>query len=184
LSGQIKSSLVIAGETVLSRTLAAVKNFFNEIILVTNTPGEFLNYADLIVISDQYKGIGPLGGIHAALHCASNDAVFVFAGDMPLLNTLLIEKQIGLFMELRCDILVPKIGNSIEPLHSIIDKSVLIQLEKYLSEKRDPAVRKFLQTVNTRYMELEESEDIINMFSNINSPSDIIRLEKIIMIDK
>jgi|WetSurMetagenome_2_1015567.scaffolds.fasta_scaffold34413_3 molybdenum cofactor guanylyltransferase len=184
MKGILKPGLLIDGKTILSRTLDAIRDIFDELILVTNKPEEFIKYKECIVVSDHYRGIGPLGGIHAGLQNASNDSVFIFAGDMPLLNTELIERQIGLFKVLNCDILVPKTGSSIEPLHSICRRSVLNQLDKYLSDEKDHAVREFLRTVDTRYMDLDETEEILNIFSNINIPSDIRKIEKILKSEK
>lgn len=179
MNGVVKPNLVICGETIISRTISVLKKLFSEIIIVTNTPGEFTQYSECIIIKDQITGIGPLGGIHAALHAASCDAVFVFAGDMPLLNRSLIERQIEFFEAGSCDILVPKTGKSIEPLHSIYRRSILNQLEEYLSGRNDNAVRQFFPIVETRYMEMDETDVVRNIFSNINHPSDIPAIERI-----
>jgi len=184
MQGLTKPNILIAGETVIFRTLNVLKGIFNEIIIVTNSPGEFLLHKDCIITKDNFTGIGPLGGIHAALKITSGEALFILAGDMPLLNNNLIKRQIDLFDELQCDILVPKTGNLVEPLHSVYRKSVLQMLEAYLREKRNCAVREFVKTVDTRYMELDESEDIRIIFSNINFPSDITAVEKILSRDK
>jgi molybdopterin-guanine dinucleotide biosynthesis protein A len=103
---------------------------------------------------------------------------------MPLLSNELIKKQICLFEELNCDILVPKTGTFTEPLHSVCRKSVLQMLEAYLKEKRNCAVREFIKTIDARYMELDESDDIRNVFSNINFQSDIRAVEKILRREK
>jgi len=179
MGGVVKPNLVICGETIITITLSLLKELFSEIFIVTNTPGEFTQYSDCMIINDQITGIGPLGGIHAALHAASCDAVFVFAGDMPLLNRGLIDKQIEFFEANSCDILVPKTGKLIEPLHSIYKRSVLVKLDEYLSGGNDNAVREFFKIMETRYMELDETEVVRNGFSNINLPSDIPAIERI-----
>ena len=184
MKGVIKPNILIAGETVLSRTLNKIKGIFDEIIIVTDKPEEFTKYAGCIITSDQFQGIGPLGGIHAALKAASSETIFVMAGDMPLLSNELIKKQIDLFGELNCDILVPKTGNFMEPLHSVYSINVLKRLEAYLNRKGNNAVREFFMSIDTRYMELDESEDFRIVFSNINKPADIQELEKIIRRDK
>jgi molybdopterin-guanine dinucleotide biosynthesis protein A len=179
-SGVVKSNLVIGGETIIARSISVLKELFCEIIIVTNTPGEFTGYSEFKMVRDQYAGIGPLGAIHAALHAASFDAVFVFAGDMPLLSQTLIEEQIKFFEKNSCDILVPERGKSIEPLHSIYRKSVLNRLDDYLSVENNNAVREFFRSVDTKYMELDDTDIIRNIFSNVNQPSDIQVIERII----
>lgn len=184
MKGVTKPNILIAGETILSRTLNTVGGIFDEIILVTNKPGEFSSYSDCIITSDKYEGIGPLGGIHAALKITTCETLFILAGDMPLLSTELIMKQLSLFEELNCDILVPKTGTFLEPLHSVYKWDVLKRLETYLNQKGSNAVREFFSKVDTRYMELNESEDIRIVFSNINYPADIHEVEKIVKKDK
>lgn len=184
MNGVIKPNLVICGETIISRTISLLKELFSEIIIVTNTPGDFTGYAGCKLVMDQYTGKGPLGGIHAALKSASGDALFVFAGDMPLLNRDLIEKQIEFFEANICDILVPKRGKSIEPLHSIYQRSILDKLDEYLSGRNDNAVREFFRIVETRYMEMDETDVVRDIFSNINLPSDIPVIERIIKGEK
>jgi molybdopterin-guanine dinucleotide biosynthesis protein A len=157
---------------------------FPEIIIVTNTPGEFAEYSDCIVIPDQFTGVGPIGGIHAALNASSSDAVFIFAGDMPLLSLSLIEKQVEFFETNSCEILVPKTGESIEPLHSIYKRTILNQLGEYLSGRKSNAVREFFTVVDTGYMEMDEDESVRRCFTNINFSSDIAVIERIIMSQK
>ncbi|MBI5009667.1 MAG: molybdenum cofactor guanylyltransferase [Bacteroidia bacterium] len=96
MKGVIKPKIILDGKTILERSLFVLKNIFSEIILVTNSPELFSEYDELLITSDHIKGIGPMAGIHAALKAASGDAVFIFAGDMPLLNNdLMLEDYIS-----------------------------------------------------------------------------------------
>ena len=180
MKGVAKPNIIVGGEKIIVRTLATLKDLFDEIIIVTNTPAEFTPASGCKIVADHYTGIGPIGGIHAALKAACGDAVFIFAGDMPMLSRSFIKRQKLLFENVDCDILVPKTGSSVEPLHSIYRTSVLSLLEEYLSAANDNAVHVFFNTVNTKYMELDETEELRNMFSNINLQSDVTHIEKII----
>jgi molybdopterin-guanine dinucleotide biosynthesis protein A len=75
---------------------------------------------------------------------------------------------------------MPCIGRNIEPLHAIYNSSVLKTLEDYLNSGYDLAVRDFLKKVNVKCMSLEESEETKNAFTNINLPSDIPAVQKIL----
>jgi len=184
MTGVIKPNLKVGGETLISKILNVLDNIFEEKIIVTNTPEEFKCYTGCIIVTDQFIGRGPLGGIHAALKSSMSDSVFIFGGDMPLLDKHLIERQINLFRSLDCDILVPKIGDSLEPLHSVFRRSVLSDLEKYLIDYKDKSVRSFYKEVKTTFMELDDTEEIRHIFANINLHSDIDMIEKIIRKDK
>jgi len=178
-NGAIKSKIIIDGKTVISRIIEVYEQIFNEIIIVTNTPDEFAEFKKFIIIRDLITGRGPLGGIHAAMNAASNDAIFIAGGDMPFLSAVLIKKQAEYFNELHCDILIPKIGELIEPLHGIYRKSIKGALEDYLNEGTNYAVRDYLKRANVTYMQTDESEKNLNSFLNINSPEDVLRAGKL-----
>lgn len=178
MGGVIKPEILLDGKTILEHSLSVLRNNFSEIILVTNSPEIFSGYADLIITGDHYKGIGPLGGIHAAIKAASGDAVFIFAGDMPFLNRDLILKQKDLFDNQGCDILVPRAGKEIEPLHSIYSRTLLSRLEDYLSTSQSRAVRDFFLSAKVKFMDVDT--DMTGKFLNINSHSDIEEAERII----
>lgn len=180
--GMTKANIVIDGKTIISRIIDTIKDIFDEIIIVTNTPEEFKEYINYKIVSDQILKAGPLGGIHAAIKTSSKEALFVFAGDMPLLDKKIIIRQIEFYNSHKCDILIPRINTYIEPLHAIYNISIIETLEDYLTGDHDYAVRKFYKRQNVRYMQLKGSEEISNAFININSPADIPIAEKILGI--
>ena len=180
LNGRTKSNIVIEGKTIISRIIETINYLFDEIIIVTNTPAEFEEQNKYKIISDQFVKAGPLGGIHAALKASSNDAIFVFAGDMPLLDKKIIITQINFYNKYKCDVVIPRILENIEPLHSIYNVSVLETLEEYLSRGHDYAVREFIKLVNVKYLQFEGSEENKNAFTNVNSLSDLSVINKIL----
>ena len=174
--GITKANVVIDGETIISRIISTISDFFDEIIIVTNKPEEFQEYIKYKIVKDQFLKAGPLGGIHAALKTSSEDAIFVFAGDMPFLNKEIISDQINEFNKKEHDVFIPKVDKFIEPLHAIYRKSALNHLERFLLEGKSRAVRDFLSEVNVGYLQMTKNEKTDIAFVNINSPSD---LEKI-----
>ncbi len=178
--GITKAKISINGKTVISRIIDTIKDLFNEIIIVTNSPDEFKEFFNCKLAGDHFLNYGPLGGIHAAMKASSNKAVFVFAGDMPLLNKEIIIRQIQLFDKLACDLLIPRINNDIEPLHSIYNTSVINTLEEYIQANHDHAVREFFEMLKVEYLFIEPTQENKNAFFNINSPSDILIVEEII----
>lgn len=173
--GVTKATLKIAGETIISRIIRTISGLFEEIVIVTNTPDEFAEYIDCRIIGDHYKNSGPLGGIHSALKNTTADAIFVFAGDMPFLDRKIIEEQATEFNKGKADILIPKYGELIEPLHSIYSRNVLENLERFLSEGGKRSVRDFVSGMKTDYFCIEQTEAGRNGFININSPTDLMK---------
>jgi molybdopterin-guanine dinucleotide biosynthesis protein A len=179
--GIAKPNIIIAGKPIIYRITETIKDIFEEIIIVTNTTEEYKEYKNFKIVSDRFVGTGPLGGIHSALKASSKGAVFVFAGDMPLLNRKYIIRQIKFFCSNKCEILIPKIGQLIEPLHAIYDRSIIKALEEYLTSDHNNAVREFLKSQNVSYIQFKESEKTRLAFTNINSPSDVINIEKTLL---
>ena len=171
--GITKSNVVVGGKTIISRMISTISDLFDEIIIVTNKPEEFREFIQYIIVEDQYLKAGPLGGIHAALKASSEDAIFVFAGDMPFLDKEIITDQINEFNKTEHDVLIPEVNQFIEPLHAIYRKSVLNDLERFLSEGKSRAVRDFLSEENVGYFQIPNTEKTGRAFANINSPSDL-----------
>jgi len=174
--GTIKSNIVIDGKTIISRIISKIKDIFDEIIIVTNSPEEFVEYKNYKIVNDKFLKAGLLGGIHAALKASSGDALFVFAGDMPFLDKKIIVSQIESYNSCQCDVLIPRVKNNIEPLHAIYNISIYKSLEKYLEGDNNKAVREYLKTVNVRFLDVDETALTKDAFTNINSPSDLSSL--------
>lgn len=177
--GTTKANLVLEGRTIISGITEILSKIFHEIIIVTNTPEEFSEYTEYTIAGDLFRKAGPLGGIHAAMKASSCDAVFVVAGDMPLLDLNLIIRQTDFFLNNRCEALIPSVNKNIEPLHAIYSLSVLKKLEDYLSEDSGYAVREFLTKIETRYLDFGDEQDVKNAFTNINTPSDFINFKSV-----
>jgi len=175
--GKTKANVVINGETIISRIISTIGDFFDEIIIVTNKPEEFQEYIQYKIVKDEYLKAGPLGGIHAALKASSGDAIFVFAGDMPFPDKDIISDQINEFYRGEHDVIIPRVAQFIEPLHAIYRKSVLNHLERFLSEGKSRAIRDFLSEVNVGYLQMTNNEKTEIAFANINSPSDLAKIK-------
>lgn len=178
LGGINKANIIVDGNSIISRILSTISDLFDEKIIVTNRPEEFEKVADVRIISDYYLNSGPLAGIHSALKSTSAEAIFVFAGDMPFPDKKLIKDQIIEFNRINSDILIPRIGNMIEPLHAIYSKHVLEKLENILSKGEKMAVRDFISENNTCYFLVPETKRNKKAFTNLNSPLDLKSLGK------
>lgn len=179
-NGQIKSNIVIAGKTIISRMLEEVSGIFSEIIIVTNTPAEFSNLPGVRLVPDHFRGIGPLGGIHAAIKASTSRAVFTLAGDMPLISKEIIRAQIEMFEKSLPDAVIPRTGEYIEPLHSIYSNSVLDKLENYILRNNNHAVWEFVKIIDPCWFIPKNVTAASNSFISVNSPDDAAMIEKIL----
>lgn len=180
LNGIIKAKIIIDGRTIISRIIDTMNELFVEIIIITNTPDEFEEYNSYKIIGDEFHNKGPLGGIHSAMKISSSEALFIVAGDMPLLDKNYIIRQVKYFNDNNYDVVIPGINHYNEPLHGVYKKSLLGNLEEYLKVERDNSVSAFLNRSNTGYLQFEDSEKTRKAFFNINSPGDITVLKKLL----
>jgi len=178
--GKTKSNMIVGGIPIISRMVSILSEVFDEIIIVTNKPEEFQDFRKLKIVQDEYKKIGPLGGIHAAMNASTNPAIFVFAGDMPFITKELIVNQIEHYKKMNCDVLVPRMDSYDEPLHAIYNLSTFIKLDYYLLSMQDYAIRDFLGKVEVNYLQLDETPEYRRIFTNINTPSDLSVADKLL----
>lgn len=178
--GQTKSNIVIAGKKIISRMLEEVSGIFSEIIIVTNTPGEFDNLPGVNLVPDQINGIGPLGGIHAAIRACSGTGVFILAGDMPLIRKEVILKQAELFEKEHSDAVIPRIGEYIEPLHSIYNTAILDKLEDFIRNNKSHAVWEFIRKIDPYWFRPDNEVQTSNSFFSVNTPEDAAMIGRIL----
>jgi len=167
--GVIKSNIIIGGSSIINRIINAISDIFSEIIIVTNTPDEFHICSNCRVVGDQYKKVGPLGGIHSAIKASTKKSVFVFAGDMPFVDKEIIMSQIEYFSSCNSEVLIPSVRGLDEPLHAIYSKSIYSKLDEYLASSTKLAIKDFLRIVKVSYMRLEDSEKTKRAFTNVNT---------------
>ena len=84
------------------------------------------------VVSDLIPGAGPLGGIYSGLMVSSTEYNFVFACDMPFLNVNLIEYMLR--KKTDYDVLIPKHGYYLEPLHAVYSRSILPVIKERIEQ--------------------------------------------------
>ena len=175
--GKTKANIQISGVRIIARTVKVLHELFNDIIIVTNTPEEFKGYQSFNLVPDEIKNVGPLGGIHAAMQVAKNDAVFVFASDMPCISSEIVKKHIEFYHKRKCDAAIPRIKDFKEPLHSIYNKKIFDKLDEFIRGANKYSIENFLKDLSVRYHNLEDTEEYKKAFININTPQDLSCME-------
>lgn len=174
MNGFDKAFIDMHGVPLIRRVIAVLKELFDEIIIVTNTPEQFKEYAkECVIITDVIKGKGPLGGIHSALSHTSKNAVFITACDMPFLNAGVIKKIISAAADGDYDCVIPRGARGIEPLGGVYSKRILGKAGEMLGGE-DFSVRRLIENCKCGYAAVEREE--MKCFSNINSPEDLQKL--------
>ncbi|HQO09530.1 MAG TPA: molybdenum cofactor guanylyltransferase [Clostridiales bacterium] len=174
MNGENKALLKIGEKSNLEKIIAFADKYFGETLIISNHPTHYNQYQNVKIFKDIITDIGPLGGIHSALKNAKGKAVFFFPCDMPFINTALVEEEIKEFINRGCEIIVPKIKDFYEPLHSIYSVSVAERFEQHIKTSTDLSVRSFFSKANVFFWELEDSEVNRKSFININTKHDLL----------
>lgn len=171
--GSNKSFVTLGGKPLLEAIADNMSNWFgSEPLLVTNTPEDYA-YLRLPMTDDIYKGMGPLGGIHAALRWTSKSHIFVCGCDMPFIAKELIEYLTTLVQGY--DVVMARDGSLPEPLHALYSSNCLPAVEGCLV-KGERRIITFFNQVRVRYIERVEAERYSPgglAFMNINTPEDL-----------
>ncbi|MGL4335718.1 MAG: molybdenum cofactor guanylyltransferase [Turicibacter sp.] len=168
-----KAMLCYKEKTFIEHLISAGREF-EEIIIVAN---DFVPYElfGLRVVSDIYKGNGPLSGIHTALKHSKTDKVLCIACDMPVTSGEILN-FLGNYKG-DYEILIPKCEGRLQPLCAIYSKSIEKHLESKLKVNENK-LQKLILELNYEVIEkMGERPFEARDFLNINTPSDFKELE-------
>ena len=181
--GQDKALEVVGNRSLLERVLSSLSFFNGDIIVVTASKQPHLwlvGYPKLKAVTDVYLNKGPLGGIYTGLKASDSFYNLVVACDMPFLNQALLYYMVQISAGF--DLVVPRLGDMVEPLHAVYSKACLVPIESLLKQG-NLSLRQLFTLVKVRYLETEE----INRFDpehlsffNINSRADLDKAREII----
>lgn len=174
MGGVDKAFLRVDGEPVFARALAVLKRCFTQVVVVSNAPEKYRDFP-VEVTRDELVGLGPLGGLHAALGRIRTPYAFVTACDMPFLR----EEPIRyLLTRLRDqDAIVPEWDGDIEPLHALYAARLRPRIE-VAAARGARALRDVLGDFQVEYVSQAEMEQVAGAeesFRNVNTPEEAAR---------
>ena len=174
--GHEKALETVGNKSLIQWVVFSLSFFNSDIIIVTakeQVPPQFIGYPKLKIVTDTYPGKGPLGGIYTGLAASDSFYNLVVACDMPFLNQDLLDYMIQISTGF--DLVVPRLGNMIEPLHAVYSKGCLAPIECLLKQG-NLSIRELFTLVRVRYVEATE----INRFDpkhlsffNVNTEADL-----------
>ncbi len=180
--GRDKVFETVSDRSLLELVIDQVTPLSRETILVTagnNALVKSEKYSGLKAITDIHPGKGPLGGVYTGLITSSSFCNLVVASDMPFLNPALLRYMMEILAEF--DIVVPRVGDLMEPLHAMYTKKCLEPMEHLLKQDK-LSIHRLFPTVRTRYVEADEIENFDPehlSFFNINTRADLLKAEEI-----
>ena len=178
-----KASEVINNKPLLGRVVSSL-DFLSSIVIVTSNSKQVIPQFETTLpvrkVVDFYPDKGPLGGIYSGLENSQSTRNLVVACDMPFLNQNLLKYLIEISDKF--DVVVPRSGECLEPLHAVYSKSCINPIKQLLKEG-NLNIRRLFDMVKVRYVTLEEIERFDSKhlsFFNINTVQDL-NLAKTIM---
>jgi molybdenum cofactor guanylyltransferase len=171
--GRDKLSLEVGGVPLIRRVHDVISAQCEDVILVG---GNTAPLEGVRLVPDERAGRqGPLAGMEAGLAAASNQQVFVAAGDLPFLPTELVGSLLDRLEELGACAVVPRHGGLTHPLCAAYDRGVLPGVRSAL-DRGIRSVREFVGTLDrVDYVEggLRRFGDPDLFLMNVNSPGDL-----------
>lgn len=171
-----KAFVAIDGERLIDRIMEIFRDLFKDVIVVTNSPLDYLDL-DATIVTDIYPGKKALGGIYTGLFYATCPHAFVAACDMPCLNPGFIAwmmKQAPAY-----DVVVPETPEGLEPLHAIYSKSCLPHMKRRIIQDK-LKITGFYKGLKCLTIpdSIQKAFDPENrMFVNVNTREDLDRLK-------
>ena len=177
-NGQNKAFICVGRKRILDRLYDVFSDLFDEIILVTNQPLQFLDW-DLTIVTDIFSARSSLTGIHAGLFYMKNPFAFFSACDTPFLKKELVKTLVEQ-IDNKTDIIMPETAAGFEPLCAIYSKRCLKQAEQHLTENKFKIQWAFrghrIKYIPENVLR-QKDPDLISFF-NINTPEDLTRAEE------
>ena len=181
--GREKVQETVGNSNLLQWVVSQLSSFSNGTIVVIASEKsltQFIGYPRFRIVTDTYPGKGPLGGIYTGLAASDSLHNLVVACDMPFLNQALLRYMIQLSASF--DLVVPRVGELVEPLHAVYSKSCLAPIE-WLLDQGELRVRALFDLVKVRYVEADEIDSFDPKhlsFFNINTEADLEMAQQLV----
>jgi molybdopterin-guanine dinucleotide biosynthesis protein A len=180
MGGQSKAFLSVGGTRILDRLHQTMDSLFEDILLVTNAPLEYLSW-DMMIVTDIISVRSSLTGIHAGLFHAPSDHVFVTACDMPFLKAVVVKALLG-ELEPKWDVIIPVTAEGYQPLCAVYSKRCIKPIEAHLASHH-AKITDFFSTVRVKAVSEETIRTIdpdLNAFFNINTPEELATANRMV----
>lgn len=179
--GQDKQSLVRSGKLLVHSLIHQLEDYFEEVIVVTNSPGLYQDQ-NVLLTRDKLPSCGPMSGIHAALSVSASAYIYLTACDMPNFELELLE----LLLE-RLNSCHPCTGVAVERkfksrdgstrlrpeiFHAIYSQSLIPQLESHILSQRCK-LEPFMRERDFHFLNEKKVRQVLpdwSVFTNVNTP--------------
>jgi len=170
--GSNKLNHVLKGKTILQQTVEKINKRSDLPILLIGKHNVYVSNVEFH--KDLKLGLGPLRGIYTALSYASAKYVFILAGDMPYIQSELINFLIS-HINHEKDVIIPIKKGFYEPLFAIYKTSLVTHFEKFLKKEqyKISVALNGLDILEISEKHWREYDNNGTSFHNINTKNDL-----------
>ncbi len=172
--GMDKRFMMVHAQPLIVWVIERLRALVDEVIVAALAPAMFDGIAARVV-TDVYAGQGVLAGLHAGLAAAQGEWAVAVAGDMPLLNPVLLRAMMKLAEDGEADIVVPEWQGNLEPLHALYRPSVCAPAAEAALQAGKRRIVAFYPDVRVHVMpqdEIARWDPDGRSFFNVNTPED------------
>jgi molybdenum cofactor guanylyltransferase len=169
--GTDKALIAVDGRTLLAAAVATLSALSDDVHVIGRERAAGI--ATATFVPDLRPGAGALGGIYTALTVARYSRCLVVACDMPFLNANLLTYLADL--SANYDVVIPKLGAFLEPLHAVYADTCLPHIESLL-DRGVLRILDFFDRVRVRYVDVSEMSrlgDVVLSAFNVNTPEQL-----------
>ena len=180
--GEDKSQVLLGDKILIDHILTEIKDDFEEILIVANSPIKHLSLNKIVEISDYKKNLGPLGGVLSAMKWIKFNNkkykwIATFPSDTPFFKKNIFENFYNRINEKESELFFMKSNDKRHNIFGLWCVDLVDQLQKDLengARKVENWANKIgVKTVNMSF----EKED---PFFNINTKEDLKKAKKIL----
>lgn len=165
-----KQLLMEDDRRILETVIETLKQEFPDILIVTAKP-QLYEGMGVRLCSDLYPGRGPLAGVHAALHHARSQYIYLLACDMPVVNLPFIRHMKQKLLETGMDICASRYNGRMEPFNTFYSRALLGEVVHRL-ETGNSSLFRFINASRACVLTQEDAacfDKELRMFTNINT---------------
>lgn len=172
MEGRDKGLIELLGKPMIAYSIDALQTQLENIIINANrNPDRYRQYAEQVIADDISGYHGPLAGIATALKRIDTELLLTVPCDSPFLPGDLVSRLANAFTHGNIDVSVAHNGERIQPVFSLLRKSLSHSLDAYLASGERRIDRWFEQHA----VQPVDFSDVPETFDNINTPDDLKR---------
>ncbi len=164
--GEDKGLMLIDGKPMIQHVIDTVKGVVENVIIITNNSA--YEKFGFLVIPDEIKGKGPLGGIYTGLLHSTTQLNLVLSCDIPYVNASLLNLLVS--HSEGSDITIVKKDEVTHQLMGVFSKKCLIPFKNAIDNDELKLISLFKkQNLNV----IDGSQYSSRLFTNVNKKDDI-----------